>query len=761
MIKLAKAVIIYFIILFSGGSFALEDNVIKANKDPVMLTADAVNYDEKTSIAFASGHVEVVQGETILLADKLTYNQTTDEIHAVGNVSILQPSGDVVFSDEVRLKQSLEKGVAKEFKVRLKDNSLFAAREGEKINKNVTELKNVVYSPCKICVPKAGEDAKAPLWQVKAQKVTIDEEEQRVRYKNAFMEVYGIPMLYTPYFSNPTPDAPSQSGLLLPQYFHSSNLGNIVKQPGFIAIAPNMDMTLTPWYLSRENPLLEGEFRHLLENGFYEIKGAITDAKNRDLAGNVISGTEFRHYLDAHGRLQLNENWDSGIDVKRTSDNTFLALYGLGWQSILTSRLYAERIKDRDYAVVEALAFQGLQPQDISSQSPYIFPQTNVHLESSQLFANSRLEFDNNTLVLERQQGNSDRRLSSSVAWKLPIVTKSGQIIETKLSVRGDAYSITNQTIDNSTKDLFSGNTGRVIPQAEIDWRYPFIKRFGNESSLMIAPIVEVAASPNLRNSSKIPNEDSQIAELNDVNLFSANRFSGLDALESGVRGTYGTRGNLQFADKEYINWLVGQTYQENQSSPFPISQDATAHFSDYIAHIGAKYKWVDLSYNIRLKRETGSPTSNDVNVGFNLSPVTLNATYISLIDQPFFGNREEVFGNAILEINENWSWNLSGRKDLGSNTTTSSSTSSNAAALNILDPSNGTVGLGTGLVFHNECLMITTNLARNYISLQDVKPATTFSVDVVLKNFGLPDQAKQASNIAPGAEKEITNYDK
>ncbi len=739
------------LLLIKGSGEAVAADLISSglsNKQPVLLTAREVGYDQQRATATAIGNVEVVQGDTILLADRITYDQNADTVHATGHVSVLEPTGDVIFSDDALLKDQLQKGIVQQIRIRLKDNSLFAAREADKINKNITKLKNAVYSPCHVCTPKPGEDPQAPLWQMQARTATINEETQRVTYHDAFMDVYGVPVLYTPYFSHPTPDAPSQSGLLIPQYFHASDLGNVVKQPVYLSIAPNMDATLTPWYLSGEKPLLEGEFRHLTPEGYYEIRGAVTDTYNRDDLGNVIPGDEVRGYIDAHGKLQLNKYWDAGVDAERTTDDTFLLLYRFGWQDMLSSRLYAERIEDRSYFSIESLAFQGLQPQDIGSQSPYVLPQANFHFESDPLMAHSRLEFDSNALVLERQEGDTDQRVSSTVGWKLPYITHNGQVFETTASLRGDAYNVNNQPIEGISENNFTGQTGRVIPQVDMNWRYPLINRFSNGSSLMISPIIEAVASPNLQNSPNIPNEDSQIAELNDTNLFSPDRFSGLDQVESGLRGAYGMRGQMQFTDKKYVEWLFGQAYQQNDQSPFPIASSADAHYSDYIGRVAMKYKWVDIAYSFRIDRETLAPTSNEVSTNFVLKPLTFDVTYVSLKNEPLFGDRKEVFGNTALELTPHWTWNVSGRKDLGSTEETPENINLPVSSINPLVPSDGTVGLNTALVFHNECMMITSSIGRSYISVADVKPSTTIGVVLVLKNFGSTDSTTHSDNI-------------
>src|SRR5579872_5140375 len=99
-------------LLLSGQAFAANQlgGLVSKNK-PVLLTADNVSYDEPGATAIATGHVEVVQGDTIVLADKVTYNQNTDMVHATGHVNVLEPTGDVFFSDDAELRNDMAKGV--------------------------------------------------------------------------------------------------------------------------------------------------------------------------------------------------------------------------------------------------------------------------------------------------------------------------------------------------------------------------------------------------------------------------------------------------------------------------------------------------------------------------------------------------------------------------------------------------------------------------------------------------------------------------
>lgn len=721
------------------------DAQIFKKDEPALLIAKEVHYDDQNATATAVGDVEVVQGETILRADKVIYNVNEDKVLALGHVSMLEPSGDVFFADNVELKQKMQKGVVNQFKARFKDDTLFAARQGQRINKDITHLKKLVYSPCKVCETKEGEKGKAPLWQIEASKAVIDEEKKRVTYRNAFFDVYGVPVFYTPYFSHPTPDAPSQSGILTPQYFHATDLGSVAKLPVFISIAPDMDMTLTPWYLSKEKPLLAGEFRKLFEHGNFRFNGAITNTYNRDSSGSVIPGDQVRGYAEAHGLYNLTPKWTVGLDAERTTDDTFLQLYRFGWKDMLTSRLYGERIDNRNYTMVEALSFQGLTPLDRSSLSPTILPSAVNHFETAPQIWNSRVMVDSSLLMAQQSEGVSTRRISTTAGWKIPYITRGGQVFETTMSLRADGYDVSDQWLD-AAHNSYSGSLGRVIPQWDFNWRYPVVKKWGSERSLMIAPVAELTLSPTRILSPKYPNSDSQVAELSDMNLFSPNRFTGLDQVESGSRITYGTRGLYRNNHEEWLEWLVGQTYQQNDHDGFPITKTNDPHYSDYVGRLGVKYHWVDLAYSFRLDRVSLNPIKSNVNMLFDWEPVKMDISYASLRNDAVFGNRNEIFGNASWDMTQEWRVAVNGRRDLGSSER-ATVTSAPTQDFNPLQPQPGTVGLGSSLVYHNECLMVTTSIGRNYISQQDVKPSTTMGVMIVLNKMS---GGKNTNNMPP-----------
>lgn len=679
---------------------------------PVLLQARELGYDRDAAVVIAVGDVEVVQGETVLLADRLTYNQNTNVVQAGGNVSVAQADGNVYFAESVTLQDDMKAGVVKNFRARLSDNSLFAAREARKVDDHTTELTKAVYSPCKLC---KGEDGsgKPPLWQVKAGHVTYDEAEQRIFYNDAYFEVYGLPVFYTPYFSHPTPDAKHKTGILTPEYSNSGSLGTMVKVPFYAALAPNMDTTITPIYLSKEASVMEMEFRHLTEAGQYKFRGSITYPDKRDDLGQVIPDkNEMRGHIEGKGHFALNETFSAGFDFKRTTDDTYLRRYRYGYEDTLTSRAYVEGLKGRNYAIAEGLAFQGLSVDDDPDRSPIVMPMFDVHAETNPMFLNSRFLVDANAMILTRDLGSESKRVSLTGGWKVPYVTQSGHVFEFVSSVRADAYSVSDVSLGNTT---YEGSQYRVIPQVELGWRYPMSRPMEGGGSLLVEPVVRAIASPSRDPSGKIPNEDSQGLEFSDLNLFSANRSPGIDDLETGPRIYYGVRSQMEIDPRKRVQLTVGQNYQQNNDNLFPLTNERDDHYSDVVGRLAVTYDAFDIAYRFKLDAEDMQMTHNEVNSWLNWSPVRFNLNYTYSVEEPFVEDHEEVSGGVAADVHENWTLVTGGRRDMRGSA--------------MLDAS-------ASLIYHNECVNVTTRLAREYTRDRDIEPETSVSVRVGLKNM-------------------------
>lgn len=699
---------------FSKTNFGTQE--IASGEGPVLLEAEQIDYQQGNGLVIASGHVAVTQGDTVLLADQLAYDREGDLLLAQGNVSMLDPSGNVFFADEVELAGDMKSGTLQHFKARFNDNSLLAAVSARKIDEQRTELTKAVYSPCKCADEETGEPL-TPLWAIQADRVYVDQEKQSVRYKNVFFNWLDVPVFYSPYLSHATPNADNKSGLLMPEYQHTENIGSVVKLPVYYAIAPDKDMTITPIYTSLEGIVMASEYRQRFDSGQMTFDGSITRPSDRDAAGNPASGNQFRGHINGIGQFIIDPVYDWGFDFHRTTDDTYLRRYNFSGDTLLTSKAYIQgvgfpSIGDRSYGSLTALHFSGLTAQDDPARTPMALPLAFFSYESDPLAYDSRFLLSGNVLSLTRDTGSDSRRLSATAGWKLPYITDDGQVIEFSTQLRGDGYAVQDVLLANGS--YFTGATGRLVPQASMLWRYPFINRW-KEGGLLLEPVAMLAISPGGGNPGKIPNEDSSAPEFTDTNLFDANRFAGYDRIETGPRISYGLRGQAQVLKNKYIDWLFGQYYRVNDDRNFPLSNDLTSRFSDYVGKVGVNVQPFSAAYRFRLDHDDWEPKRREMELAYNHHDLNMVMSYISLKNDPILANKAAVNASANLRLAKHWLLGASVNKDLQLHQITSNS---------------------LGLTFQNECTSISGIMGREYSRDRDLKPSTSILFRVSLKNL-------------------------
>lgn len=682
---------------------------------PVNITADVMRYDQKTGVAAAEGKVEAIQGKDTLYSDEVMYDQHTNTIRASGNILLKDAQGNRYYADDAELSNNMDDGIIHNLEARFTDNSLLQAQEATRVGGVRMYMQRALYTPCRIC-----KHSKLinPTWQIRANTVKLDKNKEYMSYKHAFFDVYGVPVLYTPYMSHPSPGAKRKGGFLVPSYGNDTLLGYTLKLPYYFNIAPNMDATFSPIYTSKEGMVWSGEARHLISSGAYELKGSITNPDRLDETGQPIGGKKIRGHIEGKGAFTLNDDWSWGFSGKRVSDDTYLRRYHFGEEDTLTSRTYAEKIRDRNYVIIQTLSFQGLNVEDDPARTPFIFPYAQTHYESGPGYKGSRWIMDTDTLMLMRSEGMQSRHTSVKTGWKLPYTTRSGQVLLFQASTRGDLYSMDQNGDDVNQPPLDSNFENRLLPEVELDWSFPLVKEEENHR-IIIEPIANFIASPYGGNPAAIPNEDSQVIDLSDINLFSANRFTGIDRIETGPRMNYGIRGGVHGDNGQHADFLFGQSYHTENNSNLLESSGLDDHASDYVGRIGFMTSEVlNLGYRFRLDKEDLSPRRNEYIAGINVKPVRLDVDYVSLdagsstlstID------REELFGQVSWDINSRWEVSSHARRNLAAGNFVSS---------------------GAAVLYKGDCVTLATTWFREFTRDRDIEPSSSITFQILLKNL-------------------------
>jgi len=704
-----------------------------ASKDqPVLFTADRLDYDDKNSVVTATGHVEISQQtvrtvpnrppvteERILTADSVIYFEKTGVVSATGHVVILEPTGDVLFADHVELTNDMRDGIISDFRMLMSDNARVAAVSGKRENGVETEMQKAVYSPCELCREKPD---RPPLWQLRAQKIVHNQDTHDIQYYDAYMDIFGIPILYTPYISMPDPTVKRRSGFLAPTYGNTDGIGFMYGQPYYIVLAPYEDLVLRPIITQLQGPVFATEFRERFNNGEMDLSGSVTQADFTN-SSNTVEHNKLRGNIEGTGRFDLDDEWRTGFDLARASDDTYLARYNFRGDNILTTDGFLEGFDGRNYASIAGYTWQGLRPGDDVATTPLVAPMLDYNFVSQPNNHGAYFIADTNFVSLTRLTGTDSHRVSLRGAWHLPYTGAGGDVFEATIQTEGDVYyadHVPDPSNPNGTNGL-SGVTGRFLPQLELSWRYP-LARFYKTQREVIEPIAAIVVGPNGSNPDKIPNEDSQSIEFDDSNLFSLNPFPGVDRVEGGQRIDYGLNTGIYGENGGSVTGFLGQSYRLTSTSIFNTGSGLEDQFSDFVGNV--RYSpgdYYDVLYRFRLSKDNLDPRLSELTINAGPPNLRFSGTYVFISEEsgtstPNFSTRTEVHASISSKLNDYWSVQVATTQDL---------------------TGSGSLQDQFNITYKDECFtMIGTYLRRDF-SNAEIQPGNTFLVQFVFKNLG------------------------
>lgn len=699
--------------------------------DTIEFAADTLTYEETNDTVTATGNVVVTREGYRLRADEVSYDRKTGFVEARGNVVIVDPEGNQAYGERVEVSESLRDATIENILIVLDQGGRLAARSGTRIAGR-SELNRAVYSPC--AVADAEGCPKQPLWQIKAVKVVHDPTRKRLYYQNATLEFFGIPVLYLPELSHPDGEARNASGLLVPDVRYRRALGFGVDLPYFLSLSPETDLTLTPTIYTDANPVLGFEGRHLFDGGPVRI-GAIGTWANRldaiDSNGSQMAEDEkIRGYVFANGQLQHDSRWRSTFGVRWTTDDTFLRRYDISRDDSLRNFYTLERFGSDSYLTVEGWAFQGLRVTDRPGITPVALPLIDFQWRPESTLLGGRTQIRANSLAITRTDGQDMQRALLSARWDRSHITTLGQRITATLLARGDVYHVSDANLAEDL--LYAGSDGfqaRAIPVAALDFDWPLAgAALGGIQTL--TPRVQVVASPTGLNKG-IPNEDARATDLEDINLFSLNRFPGYDRWEGGTRVTYGAQWTLDRPGWR-IQAELGQSYRLSEVNDLvPSGTGFTGNFSDVVGRLDVRWgSFITLTHRFRLDKKNLDIRRNEVDATIGGRSTYATVSYVRLnrdIELEDLEDREEVRLGARVQVARNWSLFGSTVIDL---------TSQHEQPLSEADGFEP-VRHRLGIAYEDECFELGVTWRRDYTRDRDYLSGNTFLVRIALKNLG------------------------
>ncbi|MFW5451443.1 MAG: LPS-assembly protein LptD [Methylophagaceae bacterium] len=552
--------------------------VANPEQTAVDVKADDAQLVEQGTSVF-SGNVVVTRGGQELQGDRATYNQTSGDVAAKGSIR-LRDSEIILKAEQAEWSLSQDKGSMIDAEYRLREShargeASHVFRQGT----SRTNLKNATYTTCPV-----GNNA----WLLEAANVNLDHQQAVGTAKDVVIRLGGLPIFYTPYISFPLNDD-RKSGLLIPSIGHSDETGFDLSTPYYWNIAPNMDATITPRYMSERGLQLNGEFRYLYEGTQGQLNAGFL--ANDDLRND---GDDINPYYDKNRkhfslqqRSKLFSNWKADIDYNYVSDDAYLEDFGstlsLASTTHLNRRLNVGYIGD-NWKFTGRL--QGYQTLTDASKPYQRLPQLKLRGSLPDQFMGMTygltaeyVDFDHNDKIAGQR---FDLEPSISFPW-----TSAAAFVTPRLALRHTRYDLD----DNVTPGIDKTPT-RTLPVVSVDSGLFFERETsfaGSHYTHTLEPRAFYLYIPE-RNQADIPVFDSSLRTFNMGQLFSYDRFSGTDRVGDANQLSLAVTSRFidQQTGREKFRASIGQIRYFRDRDVVINEMIGTRSDSDFVAEIAA-----------------------------------------------------------------------------------------------------------------------------------------------------------------------------
>ena len=697
-------------------------------KQPLLLNGDELIYDTTGNRVTAKGNVELYYNNYSVTADEVTYDQAANTLTAAGNVTIKDPNGQITHADRIDLTDDFKEGFVESLSVVTTDDTRIAARRAVRKEGNVTEFTDARYTPCK------SNPGMPPIWCISAARIIHDQTAATLTYQDAQFEFLGVPVLAVPFFEHPDPSVKRRSGFLLPSFGTSSTLGVTVETPYYFALSPQYDFLFSPEYLSKQGVLWQGEWRHRIANGEYNLKFAALDQDFTNLPSTIANRQVYdgwRGSLQSKGLFSLSSWWKFGWDVTVESDDTFRRFYKLD-NVLVTDRInlaYLEGQSERNYFGMKFYQFGGLLVTNKTAGTAQVHPVIDYDYVFADPILGGELAWKTNILSLTRDNtvnsvgqgiGSEDyNHVKSELSWRRRLTDAIGITYTPFGNLRGDAYYLNNAINPQSGGILQDDTITRGVATVGLTVSQPWIAS-GLGGTHTIEPIGQGLYSQAKVSQRSLPNEDARSVVFDDTNLFEIQKFSGTDRVETGARANVGVQYTFQANTGGYARLLAGQHFQlsgENAytnpgqitelvnglpttSDLFNPSNGLQRSKSDYVlgAYLAPNSIFRFLSQT-RFDEQTLAVRREDLFASANYGPIMASAVYTYAAADPLLGvnsAQSDITGTVGLKLTDRWSVLGSMRYDID--------------ARNILTDS-------VALKYADDCFVLTTTYQEAFIT--------------------------------------------
>jgi len=535
-------------------------------------------------------------------------------------------------------------------------------------DQNKTIINNGIFTSCKL-------NDNCPAWSIKAKKITHDKIKKDMIYKNAFLRVYNVPILYFPKFFHPDPTVKRRSGFLQPQFNNSETLGSSIQIPYFKTLGHDMDLTIKPTFFDTKSDnnkyILQNEFRKKNKDSSMIADFALTKGYRSPYDNKKKDINHF--FLEYEKNLQLPNFVTSTLDAKieKVSNDTYLKVFrqNLFDTLILPSNLSSLKTRlnvnldHEDYYFSSGIQASESLGKKHSDRYQYVFPYYNFSksilpdkIDGSFSFGSSGSNVLQNTNNL-RQSITNDIGYSSIDYFSDNGFKSRLDIHFRNLNSRGKNDETYTSSPQIDAMNIINLNTS--FPLFKIDDE--------NLNIETLTPKISFRVNPG----NNMNDISGKSVIINTDNVFSINRLGISDSYEAGKSLTLGI--DYQFNPMEvgldpdeknkYLEFRLATVMRDQIETDIPTSSTIHRKTSNIFGSFDNNlFENINFSYDFSLDNDLKTINSNQINTEIEINNFITNFNFIEKRNE--LGSTHAISGGLEYAINNNTSLRFDTRRN-------------------------------------------------------------------------------------------------
>ncbi|TMV13564.1 LPS-assembly protein LptD [Arenibacterium halophilum] len=669
--------------------------------DPAVLVADSV-YVTPSRELIAEGNVEAFQGQTRLRAQRIRFDRETGTLTIDGPIRIDEGGEITVLASYAELDRDLQNGLLTGARMVLNQQLQMASLQMTRVGGRYTQLYKTAVTSCHVC-----GDGRPPLWQIRARKITHDQQEKQLYFEDAQFLIMDVPVMYFPGMRLPDPTLKRATGFLFPTVRSTSNLGTGVRVPYFFRLGDHADLTLSP-YVSAKTRTMDFRYRQAFRRGRLQLEGAYT---KDDLRPGSTRG-----YLFGTAYFDLPRGYRLDISTQTTTDNAYLSDYGLPDLDRLRSEVSISRYRLDSAFRARIIEFQSLRDGDNEAELPTVMLDATLEKRyfPDRIGGELRVGLDihghhrtSDADVL----GRDVKRLTADLSWRKTWTLAGGLRAQWLMDISADTFDINQDS-------TYANRIDRLTPRAALTFSYPMARVGRNGSVQYLEPIVQLGWTEV--HGPALPNDESTFVEFDRGNLLELSRFPAPDRREDGPTLAYGVNWARYAPSGWQISGTMGQVIRKTANPSLTQTSGLSGTTSDVL--VAGQIRLADkLSLTARsLMDNAFSLSKAELRAHWKSERTQLSGTYLWL-----GADAAEARARALSEI-----W-LAGAYDVSQGWTASAN-----LRYDISDAR--ATRAGVGFVYRNECVTVDFSVNRRYTTTTSIEPTTDFGFTIALSGFAV-----------------------